>query len=135
MMAFMPDNDAIAREILQQLEDAWNEGSGTKFAAPFAADADFVDIRGDHHRGAAEIAAGHDGIFQSIYRGSHVRYTLMQARSLGDDVILVHSTGELDAPTGPLAGKNRATQSLVLVRDGGTWKIANFHNTLVPPQR
>ena len=134
-MESMPDNDAIAREILQKLENAWNEGSGAKFAAPFTADADFVDIRGDRHRGAEPIAAGHDAVLQSIYRGSHVRYTLAQARSLGNDVILVHSTGDLDAPTGPLAGKSRAVQSLVLVREGDAWKIASFHNTLMQQPR
>lgn len=127
------DPDSIAREIVGRLEEAWNAGDGPAFGRPFTGDADFVDIRGDHHRGREAIAEGHRGIFASIYRGSRIRYAVTHARELGDGVILAHSTGELEAPSGPMAGRHRATQSLVLVRDGGEWRIAGFHNTLVAP--
>ena len=36
----------IAETIVKRLEDAWNAGDGAAFGAPFAPDADFVDIRG-----------------------------------------------------------------------------------------
>jgi uncharacterized protein (TIGR02246 family) len=45
------DATQIVAPIVQALEDAWNAGSGQAFAAPFADDADFVDIRADYHRG------------------------------------------------------------------------------------
>jgi hypothetical protein len=48
-------------------------------------------------------------------------------------VALVHVDAVLDAPSGPLAGRNRALFSLVLTREAGEWTIAAFHNTLVPP--
>ncbi|HEX8693198.1 MAG TPA: SgcJ/EcaC family oxidoreductase [Longimicrobium sp.] len=128
------DPHSIAREIVGRLEEAWNAGDSPAFARPFADDADFVDIRGDHHRGREVIAEGHRGIFASIYRGSRIRYEVTHARELADGVILAHSTGELEASSGPMAGRHRATQSLVLVRDGSEWRIAAFHNTLVTPQ-
>jgi uncharacterized protein (TIGR02246 family) len=53
--------------IVRQLEAAWNAMDGSAFAAPFAAEADFVNIRGEHFRGQGAIAAGHAAIFQSIY--------------------------------------------------------------------
>lgn len=127
------DPESVAREIAGRLEDAWNAGDGSAFGRPFTGDAVFVDIRGEHHRGREAIAEGHRGIFASIYRGSRLRYEVTGARELGDGVILAHSTGEIEAPSGPLAGKHRATQSLVLVRDGSEWRIASFHNTLVAP--
>ena len=37
-------------------------------------------------------------------------------------------------PGGPFPAGQRATQSLVLVRDGAGWEIASFHNTLVAPR-
>ena len=125
----------IAKELIGRLEQAWNEADGRAFGEPFTADADFVDIRGEYHRGREEIAAGHQAIFDSIYKGSTVNYQLMQARDLLDGVILAHSTAVLEVPMGPLAGEHGAVQSLVLVRDGDEWKIAGFHNTLVAPQR
>lgn len=125
--------EEIGRRIISQLESAWNAGDGPGFARPFADNADFVDIRGVHHQGGEAIGHGHQAIFDSIYRGSRIAYRLTHARELADGVILVHSTGELDTPSGPLAGKGEALQSLVLVREGEEWKVASFHNTVVAP--
>lgn len=124
----------VAEGLISRLEHAWNEADGRAFGEPFTADADFVDIRGEHHRGREAIAAGHQAIFDSIYQNSSVDYELTQARELSDDVILVHSTGTLRVPSGPLAGEHGSAQSLVLVRDGDEWKVAGFHNTIIAPQ-
>ena len=125
----------VANKLIDRLEQAWNEADGRAFGEPFSADADFVDIRGEYHRGQEAIATGHQAIFDSIYKGSSTEYKLIQARELSDDVILAHATGVLRVPSGPLAGEHNAVQSLVLVREGDEWKIAGFHNTLVAPQR
>ena len=124
----------IATEVIGRLERAWNEADGRAYGEPFTADADFVDIRGEHHRGQKAIASGHQAIFDSIYRGSSADYELIQARELSDDVTLAHATGVLRVPSGPLAGEHSAVQSLVLARGSDGWKIAGFHNTLVAPQ-
>ena len=127
--------EAVAREIVARLEQAWNAGDGAAFGAPFTADADFVDIRGDHHRGRDAIAHGHQAIFDSIYKGSTIHYEVTQTRELIGGVLLAHGTGRFQAPAGPLAGEHRATQSLVLVRGEEGWEIASFHNTLVAARR
>jgi uncharacterized protein (TIGR02246 family) len=119
----------VAEAVLQRLEQAWNAADGAVFAAPFTEDADFVDIRGDHHRTRDAIGHGHQQIMDTLYRGSRVRYALAQARRLAEDVILAHSSGTLDVPGGPMAGTHRATASLVLVPADGAWRIAAFHNT------
>ena len=132
----MPEGEEnVATELIERLEQAWNEADGRAFGESFTADADFVDIRGEHHRGQDAIAAGHQAIFDSIYKGSTTDYELIRARELSDNVILAHATGALKVPSGPLAGEHSAVQSLVLVRGGDGWKIAGFHNTLVAPQR
>jgi uncharacterized protein (TIGR02246 family) len=125
------DRDAMdtAARILRQLEAGWNAGDGDAFAAPFTVDADFVDVRGMHHKGRPAIAGGHTGIFASIYRGSTVQYAVHSARALSDDIILAHSSAELRVPSGPLAGEHRATQSLVIARVNDSWQVASFHNT------
>jgi uncharacterized protein (TIGR02246 family) len=127
------DAEGVAREVVARLQQAWNDGDGEAFGAPFTEDAGFVDLRGTHHPGRATIARGHQGIFDTIYRGSRIQYTVTDARALAPDVIVAHSTGHLSAPSGPMAGENDATQTLVLVREGGEWQIAAFHNTVVVP--
>ncbi len=121
----------IVEEIAHRLEAAWNAADGAAFAAPFTPDADFVAIRGDLHTGADAIAAGHQAIFDSIYAGSTLEYAVLQARELGEGVIVGHLRGTLNAPTGPLAGETNALATLVLVPDGEEHRVTAFHNTLV----
>jgi uncharacterized protein (TIGR02246 family) len=128
-----PDDRTALESIVGHLEAAWNAMDGAAFAAPFAADADFVNIRGEHLRGRSTIADGHAGIFRTIYAGSTNRYTVEGVRLLRPDVALVHVHAQLDAPHGPLAGRNSARFSLILTKEPGGWEIAALHNTLEPP--
>ncbi|HEX6750155.1 MAG TPA: SgcJ/EcaC family oxidoreductase [Longimicrobium sp.] len=129
------DIAAEVAPIVQALQDAWNAGDSAGFAAPFAGDADFVNIVGMHARGRDAIAAGHEHIFRTIYAGSRVEYRLKSARLLRADVALAHVDAKLHVPAGPAAGDMAALWSAVLTRDGGAWKIASFHNTLVQERR
>src|SRR5882724_12297653 len=107
MLADLAPADRVALEnIVRQLEAAWNAMDGSAFAAPFAVDADFVNIRGEHFRGRAAIAAGHAAIFRTIYAGSTNQYTVEGLRLLRPEVALVHVYAMLDAPQGPLAGRH-----------------------------
>jgi len=123
---------AALEKIVGQLEGAWNAMDGSAFAAPFAADADFVNIRGEHFRTRAAISAGHAAIFRTIYAGSSNHYEFETARLLRPDVALVHVHASLDVPHGPLAGRHTARFSLVLTKGNGGWEIASLHNTLEP---
>jgi len=115
------------------LEQAWNAGDGAAYAAAFAPDCDFTDIRGARHHGAGAVAGGHQAIFDSIYRGSTVQYEVTSARRLADGVLLVQADAALEVPAGPLGGSSRAASTAVLVEDGGQWRAVLMHNTLVAP--
>ena len=90
-----------------------------------------MNIRGEHFRTRPVIAAGHQAIFDSIYRGSVVRYEPAGVRLLSSSVLVGQIRGKLRAPSGPLAGEHDACATLVLVEEGDGWRIAVFHNTLV----
>lgn len=126
----MNDND-ILPTAFDELERAWNSGDGAGFGEPFAEDADFVDIRGTRHRGRGAIAGGHQAILNTIYRGSSVRYDVVDQAVLADGCLLGTVEATLDAPEGPLAGVNRSTITAVMTRTDAGWKIRAFHNTLV----
>ncbi|MFL5576040.1 MAG: SgcJ/EcaC family oxidoreductase [Gemmatimonadaceae bacterium] len=128
----VPIDRAALAEVVRRLEAAWNAMDGAAFAADFADDADFVNIRGEHFRGRPAIAAGHAAILGTIYAGSTNRYTVEAARLLRPEVALVHVHSRLDAPHGPLAGRHTARFSLVLTREPSGWQIVAFHNTLEP---
>jgi uncharacterized protein (TIGR02246 family) len=121
---------AELEQVVAHLESSWNVWDGDAFAEPFAADADFVNIRGEHMRSRPAIAAGHDRIFRTIYAGSSVRMTLEAARLLRNEVALAHVDSLLLIPAGPMAGSLRARFSIVLTKGNAGWEIAAFHNTI-----
>lgn len=124
------DPSTAATAIADELGRAWNAADGHAFGSLFAEDADFVDIRGDHHVGRPAIAHGHDAILGSIYAGSTVTYEVEEVRTVAPATAVAVLGATLVAPTGPLAGSNRSRITAVLTESGGDWTIAAFHNTL-----
>lgn len=130
------DPTGIAQQWYDLIEQAWNAGDGFAFGEAFTEPCDFVDIRGVHHRGQETIADGHREIFESIYRDSVIRYRVEDARCLDDETIIAHGTGELDAPNAPppVAGGATARSTVVLLRNGPSWRCTAMHNTLLMTQ-
>jgi uncharacterized protein (TIGR02246 family) len=126
------DPTAVASAFYATLEKAWNDADGAAFGAPFTEDSSFVDIRGVIHDGGPKVlGAGHQAIFDSIYKGSVVHIELDKARLLTDDIIVGRARSTLDVPAGPLAGVIHAVNTIVLVRSDDEWLATSFHNTVV----
>lgn len=124
------DENAI-KQLVRQLQDGWNAHDGKAFAAPFAADADYVIVNGIKIKGHEEIEKGHTEIFTTIYKGSHNVGTLKSIRFLRPDVAVAHVEWNLEYSMGAERKKTRAMNSLVVTKDNGKWSIAAFHNTLI----
>ena len=140
----MTEDESVIRQVVQRLEAAWNAADGAGFGASFTEDADFVNILGAHHTGRAAIAAGHEEILRTIYRGSRVSYTVERVRFIRPEVAVAFLRARLVsflavAPDDPrrasLGGasprEDVARPTMVLVKDRGTWKIVVFQNTRV----
>jgi len=127
----MKTHEQIGSTLVKQLEASWYAADGTRFGLRFAEDADFVTIRGEHARTRQAIAAGHQAIFDTIYRGSVVRLEASQVRDISPHVLLVQVRGFMKAPSGPLAGEHNSLATMVLVESDQEWRIASFHNTLI----
>jgi uncharacterized protein (TIGR02246 family) len=125
------DPATIAASLFQQAEQAWNAADGAAFGALFTEESDFVNIRGEHHRGSVAIARGHQGIFDTIYAGSRVRYEPELARSVAPGTIVALAAATLEVPAGPLQGVLNARMTVVITEQGGRWLITAFHNTLI----
>ena len=124
------DATIIANKIVQHLELAWNAGDGGLFSEVFTDDAEFVSVRGDYEHSRAAIAGMHQGVLETIYKESVITIKLAQAKFLTPDVILAHCRAVLSIPAGFLAGDHIGVESMVLVSQGGEWKVASLHNTL-----
>lgn len=115
----------------RQMETGWNTKSGAAFAQPFAEDSDYVVINGMHIKGRAAIAAGHQGIFDTVYKDSTLSLTLENVRLLRPDVALAHVRSELRVTHGETTQTGSARITLVLTKSGHKWEIAAFQNTRI----
>jgi uncharacterized protein (TIGR02246 family) len=124
-------DEAAVRALVAQLEAGWNAGDGDAFAAPFAADADYVVVDGAYISGRAVIAAGHRHILSTVYRGSANRGTVEALRFLRPDVAVARVRWHLrfDAGAGPQEAESRC--QVVATRGPGGWELAVFQNTPV----
>ena len=131
------DDINIAQAFYADLERAWNDGNGAAYGCRFVDVADFVDIRGVHHRGSgSELGREHQAIFDTVYRDSTIRYRVDAARRLDERTLLVHATGTLDAPVAPppVRAAGAVLSTAILIRRDGCddqWLCTVFHNTLV----
>lgn len=124
---------AAAAAIAGRLTAAWNAGDCHAFVAPFAPDADFINIFGLHLRGRQPIADQHAFIFRGVYLGSRAHFEVVDARALTPEVIHAVLSSRVAVPAGPMAGTVATIMNLVLVHAAGAWHIAAFHNTRIAP--
>jgi uncharacterized protein (TIGR02246 family) len=126
-------DEAAIRKVVQQVQDGWNAKSGEAFAAPFAADADYVVVNGLKLKGRDLIAKGHMSIFLTIYKDSHNVATVQSIRFLRPDVAVVHVEWNLEFRLNEKTEKGHAINTMVMTKDGGKWRIAAFQNTSIQP--
>ena len=127
-------DEAAVRNLYQQLLDGWNNGSGDAFAAAFTDDGDLVAFDGTHFKGREEIAPFHQELFDKWLKGTRLVGEVKDVRFLSPDVAVMHAVGST-----VMRGKSEPSperdsiQTLVVVREGGEWRLAAFQNTRVRP--
>lgn len=126
-------DEAAIRLIIQQVQNGWNAHDAKAFAAPFAADADYVVVNGMHLKGRAEIESGHAQIFATVYKESRNQATIKSIRFLRPDVALVHLEWNLEFTIDGTPQKGHAMNTVVMTKEGEKWGIAAFHNTPIRP--
>lgn len=130
----MSDNDLPAAPVeamLRDIEDAWRAGDSQRFASAFTEDADLVDVLGRITKGRSAIERLHRQNFDSIHHNSRLRLDVEQTRELTVDMMLAHVRGQVDVPSGPIAGRTIGIQTWLMQRTGAHWLITAFHNTAV----
>ncbi|MDQ3130347.1 MAG: SgcJ/EcaC family oxidoreductase [Acidobacteriota bacterium] len=130
----MSADETAIRANVKQMETGWNAHDGKMFAAPFAADADYVVVNGMYAKGRNEIEKGHTQIFTTIYKDSRNAATIKSVRFLRKDVAVVHVEWNLEFSAGGEMRKGHALSTMLMTKDKGKWSIAAFQNTPIQPQ-
>lgn len=127
-------DEAAIRAIIRGVEAAWNAHDGKAFAAPFAADADYVIVNGGYIKGRDAIEQGHTQIFSTIYKESRNAATIKGVRFLRPDVAVAHIEWNLEFKAGGETRKGHGMNTMVFTKDNGKWSIAAFQNTPIQAQ-
>jgi uncharacterized protein (TIGR02246 family) len=114
---------------------AWNADDAKAFSANFAEDGSFTNVRGSVFYGHRAFEERHTEIFRTFFKGSKLAMTVGKIRFVRPDVAIVDIATELSqlqgAPPGVKLradGRIRTRLQEVLVKDGGEWRIASYHN-------
>ena len=130
----MANDEQALRDIVAQLEAAWNRADSVAWANHFAEDADFVHVFGGHFNGKVAIEAGHRRIFDTIYKDSTNKFEVEKIRFAGDAVAIVFLFATLKVAQTGMPPQFNARPTMILQRQDGGWKIVTFQNTLVTPE-
>jgi len=132
------NDDASIRELVRQWELAWNAGDMSAAARLFSEDADFVNVRGSHWQGRAEIEREHARRHQLQLKGSVFAPLDIGVQRIGEAVALAHvkwhlrNDHDLD---GTLRQPRQGVFSWLIVREAaGRWRIRSAHNTNITPE-
>ena len=120
--------------LLQALFTAWAAGDADAYAELFTEDADYIAFDGVNQSGRAAIARGHRPLFERWLRGSRLVGDTPKIRLLAPAVALIHVRGNtlLAGKSVPEPGR-KSVQTLVAVKQQGSWRFTAFHNTRLRP--
>lgn len=126
----MTDEQSI-RDILEQLEAAWNASDSGRWTSFFAPDATFIHIFGGQLDGHAAIEGAHRVIFDTMYKGSRLSIGSRSIRFVRPDVAVVFAHMHLALPQGAPMPDFDTRPTMVMVKEGAKWQIVAFQNTRI----
>lgn len=125
----MAGNNTQIEKLYKELLDFWNKQDAKGMASLFAKDGSIVGFDGSQMNGKMQIESEIGQIFSSHQTASYVG-KIREIRFLSPDIALLRAVAGMVPP-----GKKdinpavNAIQSLIAVKDNGTWRISLFQNT------
>jgi uncharacterized protein (TIGR02246 family) len=126
------DDESAVRNVLAEYEVSWNGHDKAAFGRLFTEDCDYVNIAGDHWKGAQEIVQRQAELFQKRLKTAVRKLTGVEVRFSTPDVALVHATWNVtdgSRPGGKAVPVLKEITTMVLVKTNGKWLITSFQNT------
>jgi uncharacterized protein (TIGR02246 family) len=143
-----PKDEAAVRELVKAFEAASNKHDAKAFAAVFALDSDFTNVRGMAGHGRKAIEEFHRPLFEGdtskgnpSFKNALLKIDDIKVRFIKPDVagvdIFWTQTGSV-APDGMDRGTRKGIVTWVATKEKDAWLVAIMHNlelTVAPPGR
>ena len=126
--------------ILAAQDAAWAAGDADAFARAVTDDVVFTNVVGMFAVGRAAFTGQHAHIFATFYKGTTLTQRIEHVTLVRPDVAVVNSLtevtgfGAMPAAFPALDGVLATRLEQVMVHEGGSWRVAAFHNVIVNPQ-
>src|SRR5687767_3719016 len=88
-------DEAAIRKIVTDQEQAWNAGSGARYARNVSDGVSFTNLFGMVMYGASAFTARHQEILSTFYKGTRKRHVVRRIRFVTPDVAIVDIDNEL----------------------------------------
>jgi len=128
------DGTDSAREIVTQLEAAWNRHDMAAYGALFHDDAEWVNVVGMHWRGKAEVMKAHTAFHETIFKNCQLHGEAVSVRKVAPGTVVAVWAHRQDAYATPSGNQQAATfnrLTLVVTQRDGRWHISHGHNVWV----
>jgi uncharacterized protein (TIGR02246 family) len=132
--ALTADDEAAVRAVVSEFAKTWNRHDMEAMHRLNTGDVEWVNVTGNHWRGNPDVYKGHDTIHRTIFANTSMSIEGVVVRAIASDVAVAVATmkfGPVIIPSGQELPELKTRGSFVLVRRGGIWKVAHFHNTSV----
>lgn len=124
-------DEAAIRRVVERFDETRNTGDWKGFAALFAKGADQLISSGTWRTGPEDIATGMQEITSTAYKGSTHKTTADRVRMLAPGVAISDGTFTITNIAG--GGGRKGLVTMVLVKDGGEWRIAAARSMVPTP--
>jgi uncharacterized protein (TIGR02246 family) len=125
------DDEASIRTLFQNLLDSWGSGDGYAYANHFTLDSDYVAFDGTHRKGREENAIAHQQLFNTWLKGTRLTGHVEGMRFLSPEIAIVHAVGGMLMTKHSTQPTRQSIQTLIAVKNDGSWRFAAFHNCRV----
>ncbi len=129
-------DESAVRAVVSEFASSWNRHDMLRMHELDTEDVEWINVTGNHWRGKAAVYKGHDAIHRTIFAKTEMSVESAVVRVIAPDVAVAVATmmfGPVIIPSGQEIPELKTRGSFVLVKHGGTWKIAHFQNTSVDP--
>ena len=122
------DRQAVL-DVFARVDQAWEAGDAEAFVADYTEDASVIQP-GVYQKDREEIRTNMAAAFAGPLSGSRVAARPVDVRFLTRDTAIVVSEDGITFPGQDAVASERLVRATwVLVRDGGGWRIASYHNS------
>ena len=131
------DDEEAIKKVIIEMTEGFNRHDAKAATRMYLPDGDFVSVRGETAKGAAEVEEKLAAILATRAKAAALKTLNLKIRFIKPDVALAHVTNELSGLVSPAGQSLPAHQELslrVFIKGtDGAWRLAAFQNTLIAP--